>query len=215
MNHSVNDGICMAAGLLAVLFGGVGSAKTPAAVVSPGQVPPGYSLAGTGSREDFDYLAGAWTTRQRQLKERGVGSTEWKDGPSNIHCAIQYLDGAVTAEESYSPTKAASGLFLYAFDVEKHQWSLYWIDPKSGKLDSPLVGGFANEHGEFYGEDVEDSRPIKVRYSWIKQDHNHARWEQAYSYDNQTWETNWTSEFTRADPAKYCVRIGQRVASPR
>ena len=98
--------------------------------------------------------------------------------------------------------------------MQKHHWSLYWIDPKSGKLDAPLVGGFANERGEFYGEDVEDGRPIKVRYSWIKQDRDHARWEQAYSYDDKTWETNWTSEFTRADAAKYCVRKDHRAAAP-
>ena len=214
MNHSVTE-IRVFAVLLGLSLGGVGSMHAHAAAASAAPVPPGYSLAGTGSADDFNYMAGAWTTRQRQLKERGVGSTEWKDGPSNVHCATQYLNGTVTAEESYSPTKNVSGLFLYAFDLEKHQWSLYWIDPKIGKLDSPLVGGFTGARGEFYGEDVEDGHPIKVRYSWIKQDHNHARWEQAYSYDNQTWETNWTSEFTRADPAKYCVRIGQRVASPR
>ena len=177
-------------------------------------MPPGYSLTGTGSREDFDFLTGAWTTLQRRLKERNVGSTEWKDSPANVHCATEYLDGAVIAEESYSPTKTVTGLFLYAFDLEKHQWSLYWIDPKSGKLESPLVGGFANERGEFYGEDVDNGHPIKVRYSWIKHDHNHARWEQAFSFDNKTWETNWTSEFTRVDPAKYCVRNGQRPTVP-
>jgi hypothetical protein len=206
MIHNVNDGLRTFAALLAISLGIVCSAKTPAIAASPSQVPPGYSLTGTGSREDFDYLAGAWTTRQRRLKERNVGSTEWNDSPPNVHCATQYLDGGVTAEESYSPTKAVSGLFLYTFDLEKHQWSLYWIDPKSGKLESPLVGGFANERGEFYGEDVDNGHPIKVRYSWIKQDRDHARWEQAFSFDNQTWETNWTTEFSRADPAKYCVR---------
>jgi hypothetical protein len=35
-------------------------------------------------------------------------------------------------------------------------------------------------------------------------DRNHARWEQAFSYDNRTWETNWTAEFVRADPAAVC-----------
>ena len=112
----------------------------------------------------------------------------------------------MTAEESYSPTKGVSGLFLYAFDLEKQQWTLYWIDPKSGKLESPLFGGFENARGEFYGEDTDGGLPVKVRYSWIKEDQDHARWEQAFSFDNKSWETNWTSEFTRVDPAKYCVR---------
>ena len=72
---------------------------------------------------------------------------------------------------------------------------------------------FVNERGEFYGEDVEDGRPIKVRYSWVKRDADHARWEQAYSFDNTTWETNWISEFVRADPASHCVAKGQAPAS--
>jgi hypothetical protein len=58
--------------------------------------------------------------------------------------------------------------------------------------------------GEFYGEDRDDGRPIKVRYTWTKLDRDHARWEQAFSYDDRTWETNWTADFTRADPAQAC-----------
>jgi hypothetical protein len=72
MIHNVNDGLRTFAALLAISLGIVCSAKTPAIAASPSQVPPGYSLTGTGSREDFDYLAGAWTTRQRRLKERNV-----------------------------------------------------------------------------------------------------------------------------------------------
>jgi len=193
----------------------LGGSAAEGAAAAPGaaQVPPGYSLNGTGNRADFEFLAGAWTTQQRRLKKRGVGSVDWSDSPANVHCATRYLDGAFIAEESYSPTKTPSGLFVYTFDVAKRQWSLYWIDPKSGKLDAPLVGGFVNERGEFYGEDVEDGRPIKVRYSWVKRDADHARWEQAYSFDNTTWETNWISEFVRADPASHCVAKGQAQAS--
>lgn len=169
-------------------------------------MPPGYSLLGTGSVRDFDFLAGAWTTTQRRLDKRGVGSTTWNDAPANVHCAIRYMDGVLTAEESFSPAGKVSGLFLYSFDLDKHQWDLYWIDPKGGKIDSPLIGGFNGSHGEFYGEDVEDGRPIKVRYSWVKEDDNHARWEQAYSFDNKSWETNWTTEFTRTDRATHCKK---------
>jgi hypothetical protein len=182
-------------------------ADTPAKMAASSQVAsalPGYSLARSGDREDFDFLVGEWTTVQRRLVARGVGSREWKDSPPNVHCATRYMNGAVTVEESVSPEKGVTGLFVYSFDVEKHQWALYWIDPKVGKLESPLVGGFDGARGEFYGHDVEDGRPIKVRYSWIKKDSNHARWEQALSFDSRSWETNWTAEFTRTLPAKQC-----------
>jgi hypothetical protein len=170
--------------------------------------PPGYSLTHGGGKGDFDFLAGAWTTVQLRLVARGVSSTDWRDSPPNVHCATHYLNGAFTAEESFSPAKGVTGLFLYAFDVEKRQWTLYWIDPKVGKLEAPLVGGFSGSLGEFYGEDVDDGRPVKVRYSWIVRDRDHARWEQAFSFDNRSWETNWTSEFTRTDQVSCQRRPG-------
>ena len=58
--------------------------------------------------------------------------------------------------------------------------------------------------GAFYGEDQDNGRPVKVRYTWDKLDRDHAHWEQAFSYDNRTWETNWTADFVRADPAAIC-----------
>jgi len=39
---------------------------------------------------------------------------------------------------------------------------------------------------------------------WTELDHAHARWEQAFSYDNHWWETNWIAEFTRAEPSTKC-----------
>ena len=190
-----------------VFFTAIVSAETPANNIPSSQSEsalPGYTLARSGHREDFDFLVGEWRTVQRRLMVRGVGSHEWKDSPPNVHCATRYLNGAVTVEESVSPEKSVTGLFIYSFDVEKHQWALYWIDPKVGKLESPLVGGFDGARGEFYGEDVENGRPIKVRYSGIKKDRDHARWEQAFSFDNQSWETNWTAEFIRTRPVKQC-----------
>ena len=32
--------------------------------------------------------------------------------------------------------------------------------------------------------------------------------QQAYSYDNRTWETNWTAGFTRADSREYREQNG-------
>ena len=85
-----------------------------------------------------------------------------------------------------------------------------------GRLEPPVVGGFAGNHGEFYSTDQDDGRPVKVRYTWDKLDSDHARWEQAFSYDHRTWETNWTADFVRADPAAVCEghRPKGSVAAP-
>jgi len=169
-------------------------------------VPPGYSTTRTGNLHDFDYFVGGWTTHQRRLKARGVGSTEWEEFPATL-CMRLYLDGMATVDELYMPSKGVAGLTLRTFDPKQRQWSIYWVSSATGKLDPvPVVGGFDGNQGEFYAADEADGRAVKVRYTWSKLDRNHARWEQAFSYDNRTWETNWTADFVRADTATTCAQ---------
>jgi len=165
--------------------------------------PPGYTLKGTGDSHDFDYFVGGWVTRQHRLRVRGAASNDWEDFPANL-CMSLYLGGMATVDELYLPTKNRAGLTLRLFDPEKRQWSIYWVSSATVKLDVPVVGGFTGNRGEFYGEDEDNGKRIKVRYLWTKVDRDHARWEQAFSYDDRTWETNWTADFLRADPAKVC-----------
>ena len=110
----------------------------------------------------------------------------------------------VTADELVFPTKGWAGFTVRTFDLEKRQWSIYWIDSRSGRLEAPVVGGFDGALGEFYGEDSDAGRAVKVRYRWHKLDQDHARWEQAFSYDGRSWETNWSADFTRADAQRNC-----------
>jgi hypothetical protein len=182
-----------------------GNRGTVLAGTSGAVIPPGYTTTRTGTAHDFDYFEGAWTTRQRRLKARGVGSTDWEEFPATL-CMSLYLGGIATVDELYMPTKQRSGLTLRTFDLQKRQWSIYWVNSATGKLEPPVVGGFEDGHGEFYGEDTDSGRPVKVRYSWNEIDRDRARWEQAFSYDGRAWETNWTAEFTRANPATTCER---------
>jgi hypothetical protein len=168
------------------------------------QLPPGYSISRTGGMHDFDYFVGGWSTRQRRLKVRGVASSEWEEFPGTL-CMTLYLGGLATVDELYMPTRRSAGLTLRTFDAQKRQWSIYWVSSTNGILDTlPVVGGFQGAHGEFYGEDEDNGRPVKVRFIWDKLDHDHARWQQAFSYDDRTWETNWVAEFTRADASTTC-----------
>ena len=53
--------------------------------------------------------------------------------------------------------------------------------------------------GQFYADDTFDGRPIRLRFIWSRTDTQSPRWEQAMSADGgQTWEVNWTMDFTRA-----------------
>jgi hypothetical protein len=64
-------------------------------------------------------------------------------------------------------------------------------------MDPPVVGGFAGDRGEFYGEDEDEGRPVRVRFVWTRLSPDAARWEQAFSFGGGPWETNWVMEFTR------------------
>src|SRR5215831_19133979 len=124
--------------------------QTPAAPADA--TLPTTVVTRTGDVHDFDYFAGAWTTRQRRLKARGVGSNDWEEFPATL-CMTPYLDGMATVDELFFPTKGWAGLTLRAFDLQKRQWLIYWVSSANGKLDTPVVGGFNGNHGEFYGED--------------------------------------------------------------
>jgi hypothetical protein len=170
---------------------------------SVAQAQPGYSTTTTGDVHDFDFFAGAWNVTERILKTRGVANDDWDALPA-VSCMSPYVDGLIQIAEMYMPTKGRAGLTVRTFDLQKHQWALYSISGRTGQMDPGVVGGFSGGKGVFYGTDVDNGRPIKVRDIWTEIDHDHARWEEAWSYDDRTWVTNWTAEFTRADPAAVC-----------
>ena len=96
--------------------------------------PPGYTTARTGGAHDFEYFAGGWRTTQHRLKARGVGSNEWDTFPATL-CMTPYLDGRVTVDEIRFPTKRWAGFTLRSYDLAKKQWSIWWINSTSGRLE--------------------------------------------------------------------------------
>jgi hypothetical protein len=154
--------------------------------------------APTGDVHDFDFIAGEWTVVNRRLKARGVGSRDWDEFPAT-HRGALHLDGVANSDEIRFPTQGWSGMTVRAFDLATRRWSIWWIDGKTGTMFPPVVGGFRGDRGEFYGDDTDGGRAVKVRYVWTRLGADAARWEQAFSSDGgSTWETNWTMAFTRA-----------------
>ena len=151
----------------------------------------------TGDVHDFDFSVGTWHCTNRRLKKRWVGSNDWEEFAGELSCS-SYLGGVVNISEVAFPTKGWSGITVRAFNLEKRQWSNYWINSKTGVLFPPIVGGFTRNRGEFYGDDTDEGRPVKVRVVWTRPNADTAIWEQAFSLDGQRWETNWTSEHHRA-----------------
>lgn len=180
-------------------------AAAPAATLP--HIPPP-----TGDLHDFDFFVGDWTGANRRLKKRWVGSDDWDEFPNTLTCGSQ-LSGVVNLDYYvHFPTKGWSGMTLRTFDVEDKRWSLYWINSRNGKLFPPVVGGFSGDRGEFFGDDVDEGRPVKVRFRWTRHRPGAARWEQAFSLDGRDWETNWICEHTRvSDRPSVCAPAGAEV----
>lgn len=151
----------------------------------------------TGDLRDFDFFVGKWNGRNRRLKQRWVGSDDWDEFPGTLTCG-SHLGGIVSLDyEVDFPTKGWSGMTVRTFHTQTRRWFIYWINSRTGELFPPVVGGFEGDRGVFYGDDVDEGRPVRVRFDWTRFDADHARWQQAFSLDGKVWETNWICDHTR------------------
>lgn len=158
-------------------------------------LPPGAS--------DFDFLHGAWDVHHRRLRERLVGSEDWQEFRGSM-VAEPILGGLGNFDRNVIelPSDRYEACTLRLFDPLTSLWSLRWIDGRNPRVDPPVVGGFADGTGAFFGEDSLDGRPIRVRFSWSDMTDSSARWQQAFSGDGGIhWETNWVMVFQRVTPA--------------
>ena len=166
--------------------------------------PTSRSILGNGARaaraskHDFDFLFGSWKVRNRYLRGRLRGSTEWTEFESRCE-AMPLLYGLAnldryTSERDGTPFE---GMTLRLFDPATGEWTLHWADSAHpGALIPPMQGAFRGGIGEFFGDETVDGRTVLCRFLWTS---DPPRWEQAFSDDGgKTWEANWIMEFTRA-----------------
>jgi hypothetical protein len=148
---------------------------------------------------DFDFYQGTWNVTNRRLLKPLSGSDEWDEFPA-VSIARPIFGGAGNMDEIEFPTRGWSGMTVRLFNPQTQAWSLHWISSRRDVIDPPVVGHFVDGRGEFYGDDVYDDKPIRVRYIWSGITPTTAHWEQAFSTDGgQTWETNWHMNSTRVD----------------
>jgi hypothetical protein len=202
---------------LCVLFASViALADCTAKAAEGAQMGNNGSIAVHGTEHDFDFLAGSWTVRSRRLVRPLSGSTEWVEF-DGINRSRPAWNGAANVDEfeANAPSGPLKGMTIRLFDRESRQWRIYWANGARAAIDiPPMTGGFEKDHGEFYGHETFDGKPIVVRFLWTVNSADCARWEQAFSADEgQTWETNWTWDLTRTNDASGAIAKAARAAN--
>ena len=164
--------------------------------VAPTVVPADSERDG---QHDFDFYIGDWKYHLKRLQHPLTGSTTWVDFAGTGVCR-KVWDGRANLDEfeADGPTGHIEGLTLRLYNPETHQWSLYWANSKTGKVDVPQIGQFKNGRGEFYAQDMQNGKSIFVRFLWTNTTTSMPHFEQSYSDDGgKTWEANWITDQTR------------------
>lgn len=151
-------------------------------------------------RSDFDFLVGAWSVRNRRLRVRLSGCTEWDEFPSTCR-SWTILDGLGNQDVFTldTPEGRVVATTVRLYDPAADEWTLNWASTATpGRFDPPVIGRFHGARGEFYSHEPYVGRHILARFVWTAESERACRWEQAYSVDGgRTWETNWIMELTR------------------
>lgn len=154
---------------------------------------------------DFDFLTGTWLVRNRRLRERLAGCTDWDEFDYTFE-ARTHLNGLVSIDEGAVPLPAPHrGMTFRTFDIASGEWLLHWFDSRTPKMDTgPMRGRFEDSPrgrvGDFVADDIHQGIAILCRFRWTVLGSRSATWEQAFSTDGgATWETNVTNTQHRID----------------
>ena len=167
-----------------------------------------------GRSGDFDFLLGQWQVHNRRLQQRHAGCTTWDEFPATMQAQVMF-GGAVSVDEIRFPSRGFSGMTLRTLDPATQRWSIYWINSANGRLEPPVHGGFDGERGEFFGDDSDNGRAVRVRFVWTRLGRDAARWEQAFALEGGAWEDNWVMELRRVqeEPAARIASSHSRLGT--
>ncbi len=148
----------------------------------------------------FDFFTGTWRVAHHRLQSRLAGCTTWDkfDGSCTVW---RVLGGHGNVDDNvlHLPGQDYRAITLRSYDPASDQWAIWWLDARQPhQLDVPVKGRFEGGIGIFFADDMLDGKAIRVRFSWLNVQTPSPRWEQAFSPDDgQSWEVNWTMDFTR------------------
>ena len=190
-----------AAGLLAVAGVCAVGASSSAAQTSPRQdAAIAVPATPVGSAHDFDFEHGRWRTTLRRLLRPLSGSDTWADYAGTTSVTPIWGGRANLVElDVAGPQGHLEALSLRLFDPQEKRWTLNFSSVASGTLAPPMTGGFGGgRRGVFYSAETFNGRPVLVRFIIESTSADTCRFEQAFSTDGSTWETNWIAVDTRS-----------------
>ena len=150
---------------------------------------------------DFDFIIGKWKVFNKRLKERLNNCREWIEFEAD-YASWHVLGGIGNMDEIKvkNDEMVFHGLSMRIFNPKKNEWTIYWADdhhPENG-IKPQVAGTFENGVGTFYGEELFNNKPVKLRFIWKSINENHAYWEQAYFDETKKeWEVNWIMDFKK------------------
>src|SRR5882757_7261912 len=111
-------------------------------------------LPDTDGARDFDFWMGSWKVRNRRLRERLNGSTEWDefDATSVTRPLLGGLGNEAEFRTDFWP--GFIGMTLRFFNPETKKWAIYWVDSRRGTLEPPVFGAFDGATGLFFGDET-------------------------------------------------------------
>lgn len=138
-----------------------------------------------------------WAIRNRVLEERLAGCDRWRELDARLTDVRTVLGGLgnidrFSAERDGKPFEAIS---LRLWNPAAEEWTIWWADSRTVRLEKQVRGRFESGTGNFFGERLLRGRTVKVRFRWSEIEERSARWEQAYLEATGEWETNWIMEF--------------------
>ncbi len=96
--------------------------------------------------------------------------TEWIE--FDAHSDVQPLLNSLGQLDRYAAIRdgnAIEGVTLRLFNPATGEWSLHWTDTVNpGVLLPPMVGRFTGDVGEFFGDELVDTRRVLCRFDWTR-----------------------------------------------
>jgi hypothetical protein len=126
---------------------------------------PQRAAGASDGAHDFDFNEGTWRTHIRFLR----GSTArpaWGHQTGTVTVSKLWGGKALVEELSVGGADAFSGITLYLYDSQAHQWSQTYADASDGTFEAPMIGGFSHGRGVLIMQGAYDGRMVLQRGVW-------------------------------------------------